>query len=277
MRVNGRGGRDNGDGDRMNRTCKILSNTSLTGDILRMTLGAETIAGECCPGQFVHLRVTSSIDPLLRRPFSIHRADPDAGVFEVLYRVIGRGTELMSRMKPEETIDAMGPLGNGFLLGGGFSEAVVVAGGMGSAPVFFLIDALLTMGKSVVFLWGARREEEFFRIEELRSRGVEVRLATDDGSKGHCGFVTELLETHLTALDDGTPRTGFACGPEPMLACVQRITRRTSFPWQASLEERMACGVGVCQGCAVRMRPESFRMVCSDGPVFDLREVVLVD
>ena len=261
----------------MNSSCKILSHTRLTEDILRMTLDAEPITRDCSPGQFLHLRVSPHIDPLLRRPFSIHRADSRRGTVEILYRVIGRGTDFMSRMTPGESIDAMGPLGKGFRLDGDFSDAVVVAGGMGSAPVFYLIDALLAMGKSVTFLWGARTEGEFFQVPELGERGVDVRLATDDGSEGHCGLVTDLLEGFLEENENPSSRTGFVCGPEAMLACVQDIAEDTGFPWQVSLEEGMACGVGVCQGCAVKMRSGIFRMVCSDGPVFDLGEVVFDD
>ena len=212
---------------------------------------SKEIAESCQPGQFVHLKVTQHIDPLLRRPFSVHRVDRKKGTFDVFYRVIGRGTELMSRLKPGAVLDSMGPLGKGFRLDESFSRAVVVAGGMGSAPVFFLIDALLMLGKQVTFLWGARMAEEFFEVDELKARGVDVRLATDDGSEGHCGLVTELVEAFLKEEQEPDSIYGFVCGPEAMLSCIQPIARKSGFPWQVSLEERMACGIGVCQGCAV--------------------------
>ena len=258
----------------MNQFCKIIDQKSFTEDIYRVTLESKLIAETCQPGQFVHFRVTPHIDPLLRRPFSVHRANREKSTFDVLYRVIGRGTDLMQQMKPGDCLDTMGPLGNGFQLEGDYTDAIVVAGGMGSAPVFMLIDFLIDLGKRVTFIWGARMAKEFFDLDDLRRLGVEVRLATDDGSMGHCGLVTQLMETFLEESHSTNARRGFVCGPEAMLACVQPIAAKSGFSWQVSLEERMACGIGVCQGCAVKDVSKAYRMVCSDGPVFDLGEVV---
>jgi len=181
-------------------------------------------------------------------------------------------------MRPGDPLDVMGPLGRGFDLSGNFSRALIVAGGMGGAPVFFLIDALLSLGKQVTLLWGVGDGREIFGTDEYVRKGVDVRVATEDGSLGHRGYVTELLDVFLKTHAQDQSFRGFVCGPECMLLPVQRFARKTVFSWQASLEERMACGVGVCQGCGVRIRNQAeYRMVCKDGPVFDLKEILFHD
>lgn len=236
--------------------------------IMRMTFEAPDLAGNSRPGQFIQLRVTDGYDPLLRRPFSIHRTHSN-GTIEILYRIVGRGTGLLSRTRPGVCLDGMGPLGKPFQTQGDFSPALVAAGGMGSAPAFMLIDTLLKEGKPVHFFWGVRCDEEFFDLEWLRSSGVELHLACERGDTGHQGLITDILEPMLNRYPGSK---GFVCGPKPMLAKLRGIIRNFAMPWEVSLEERMACGVGVCMGCAVRVG-QQLQMVCSDGPVFDLREV----
>ena len=254
-------------------SCKLIQQERIYQDIFRMLLESGEIARDSRPGQFVHLRVAEGEDPLLRRPLSVHRVHRKNGTFELLYRVVGRGTQMMSEAEAGVAFDMMGPLGKGFSIDGDFSQALVVAGGMGSAPVFFLMDELIASGKNVTLLWGAKQADEIFGLPDLESSGVEVMIATEDGSLGLCGLVTELLEQKLGDLNDPNAVRGFVCGPEPMLRCVQDIAKNTSFDWQVSVEERMACGMGVCIGCAVSTT-EGYKMVCSDGPVFDLKEVV---
>ena len=254
-------------------SCKLINQERISQDIFRMLLESEEIASDSRPGQFVHLRVAEGEDPLLRRPLSVHRVHREEGTFELLYRVVGRGTAMMSEAEAETVFDMMGPLGKGFRTDGDFTHTLVVAGGMGSAPVFFLMDELIASGKNVSLLWGAKQDDEIFGVSELEASGVQVLIATEDGSLGHCGMITELLERKLGDLSDPDAVRGFVCGPEPMLRCIQDIAKNTSFDWQVSVEERMACGVGVCIGCAVSTT-DGYRMVCSDGPVFDLKEVV---
>ena len=254
--------------------CKVLKHQRLTQDMFRATFESPEISGGSLPGQFVHLRVGSGIDPLLRRPFSIHRVDKERNCFDLLYRVVGCGTAMMSLYTEGDYCDMMGPLGVGFDLTGSFSRALVVAGGMGSAPAFFLMDELVSLGKEVAFLWGVRKKDEIFDIRLLEKQGISVHYATDDGSLGYKGLVTGLLEKYLKENPQDASTRGFVCGPEPMLMQVQKITEEYNVLWQASLEERMACGIGVCQGCGARMKEDGYRMVCSEGPVFDLQEVV---
>ncbi|MBN2104974.1 dihydroorotate dehydrogenase electron transfer subunit [bacterium] len=253
--------------------CEITEQHSITNNIYRMRLKAPMIASSAKPGQFIHIKVRTGIDPLLRRPFSIHRIDPGNEEIILLYRKAGRGTSILSQMSPGDSLDLMGPLGQGFDLQTSFDHAIIVAGGMGSAPVFFLIDELLKAKKKITLLWGVRAGEEIFNENEIRKQGIELKVATEDASKGHCGFVTDLLSEYLSKNITKNTYSGFVCGPECMIHEVQKIVESVDFRWQASLEARMACGVGVCLGCAVLIRERGFQMVCKDGPVFDLREV----
>ncbi len=253
--------------------CQVLQQIQIDKQIYRLVLQAHKIAQNAHSGQFIHLRITDQMNPLLRRPFSIHRVLREKGQIELLYRVIGQGTNLMKMAKPGDSFHVMGPLGKGFFLRGEFTTAIVVAGGMGAAPVFFLIDELLALGKRVVFFWGVKRGSELFDISALKESGIEVHLATEDGSQGFHGLVTDELQTFLNRYTEDGSSVGFVCGPKAMLKKIQLLSSGTSFGWQVSLEETMACGIGVCQGCAVKSRKEGIWMVCSDGPVFDLKEI----
>ncbi len=239
-----------------------------------MTLEGQAIVQSCQPGQFVHLKVTTGQDPFLRRPFSIHKIDRNAGTFDLLYKVVGRGTAIMRETPAGTSFDTMGPLGSEFRIDDTFSHALVVAGGMGIAPVFFLIDALLGASKDVTLFWGARSSGEIFGLDAIRSRGVKVHTATEDGSDGVCGMVCDALDPILKKYRDDSTAGGFVCGPHGMLKAVQNQAMNTVFDWQASAEERMACGAGVCLGCAIPMRSGGFKMACTDGPVFDLKEIL---
>lgn len=252
---------------------ELLSQDEICPDIFRIQIKVPEIAGICQPGQFVHLKVTEGIDPLLRRPFSIHGASVEQGTLDLLYRVVGQGSRVMAGMKPGDRWSILGPLGNGFNLECDFDHAVIVAGGMGSAPVLFLIEKLLAMKKRITFLWGARVCDEIFGVKKLTDAGMDVRIATDDGSRGHHGFVTDLLSEFLKDHAPNDRMLGFVCGPEPMMAQVQKLALPTAFPWQVSMERHMACGVGVCMGCGITMTSGLMQMVCKDGPIFDLREV----
>jgi len=239
-----------------------------------MELEAPDLSQQCQPGQFVHLKTANGTDPLLRRPFSIHRKNLKSGTISLLYRVVGKGTRIMKSTQPDCKFDVLGPLGKSFELQGDFSHAFIVAGGMGIAPIFFLIDSLLEKRKSITLLWGARGEAEFFQMDELKDTGVQIHLATDDGSMGYPGLVTELLKDQLEKTQDGWQ--GFACGPWRMLKEIQCCVKDTDFTWQVSMEEHMACGVGVCQGCAV-LTSNGYKMVCSDGPIFNLKDIQFHD
>ena len=252
----------------------IIDQKEITETVFHLSLESRQIARACQPGQFLHVKVGQGIDPLLRRPFSVHRVDTVSGRIELLYRVVGQGTDLLRRMTVGESINVMGPLGHGFDLTGDFKRGVIVAGGMGGAPVFFLIDSLLALGKDVTLMWGVGDGREIIGTDYYERLGVQILISTEDGSRGHTGYVTGLLDEFLEDKKDDPSLRGFVCGPECMVIPVQQRAVHTCFEWQASLEERMACAVGVCQGCAVTILNRGFQMVCKDGPVFDLKEIV---
>jgi dihydroorotate dehydrogenase electron transfer subunit len=254
-------------------SCPVISHTPAGPGIFILELKAPALAAAASPGQFVHVRPGDGIDPLWRRPFSIHRVNRRRGTILLSYRRIGRGTSLMARRTAGDTFDLLGPLGRPFDLEGGYTTAVIAAGGLGAAPVPFLLDALRRNGRKAVVLWGVRSKAELYCLDALRGRNTSVHIATEDGSEGFRGRVTDLFGRLAGEYAPGSGFRGFACGPMPMLKALQPLAGAAGFPWQASLEERMACGVGVCQGCVVRMRNRQYKTVCADGPVFDLGEL----
>ncbi|MDM7925047.1 MAG: dihydroorotate dehydrogenase electron transfer subunit [bacterium] len=254
-------------------TCKVAAHGQAGPGIFILELKAAALVSAAGPGQFVHLKTADGIDPLWRRPFSIHRVNRRRGTILLSYRRIGRGTSLLARRTAGDTIDLLGPLGRPFDLEGGFTTAVIAAGGLGAAPVPFLLDALRRKGRKAVVLWGVRSKTELYCLDALRGRYTSIHIATEDGTEGFRGRVTDLFGRLASEFASGSGFRGFACGPMPMLKALQPLAAASGFPWQASLEERMACGVGVCQGCVVRMKNRQYRTVCADGPVFDLAEL----
>lgn len=227
------------------------------------------IARETRPGQFVHVRVSGTYDPLLRRPISVLLRDEHKGRVQILVRAVGRGTEILSQVAPGNVLDVLGPLGNGFPLPEGDLEPLLVAGGVGVAPLIFLADWLQTapQGHFVRGLFGAATEDALVCWTEFAGRCELFEMTTDDGSAGVQGVVTDLLaeQLSLTAVD-----MVYACGPRAMLAVAARMCADVGVPCYVSLEQFMGCGVGACLGCVVPTSGEpSFRRVCADGPVFD--------
>ncbi len=252
----------------------VIDQIEIAHNMYRITIESDVIARGSQPGQFVQLRINEGIDPLLRRPFSIHRVHRDKKTLDLFYKVVGHGTDLMRSFKKGNTVDLLGPLGKGFVIDRNFQQAIVVAGGMGSAPMFFLIDELLCAGKKVTLYWGVKNKDEIYCIPEFKKANVEVCVTTEDGSMGHKGIITDLFESSIHIHKNKDSIRGFICGPKGMIRAMQKIAEKTGYLWQVSLEERMACGMGVCMGCSVKMKNGTNKMVCSDGPVFDLSEVL---
>ncbi len=231
-------------------------------------LNCPDIAGAATPGQFVQVRVSTGTDPFLRRTFSLHGVDPASGVIRLLVDVVGPGTRHLCDLRCGGTLDIIGPLGNGFdLQFGNPGPCVLVAGGVGAAPLVFLAERLIRDGsRPVTFLMGARSAEHLSIMEGAFGPAVEVKCATDDGSAGYHGFVTGLLEELLPQVNPGVI---YVCGPHPMMRAVAAMASRAGVPCQVSLEERMACGIGACLGCAVRLAGGGMARSCKEGPVFD--------
>jgi len=238
---------------------KVLSNRELQKGIRRMELLAPRMARNSRAGQFVMVSASAGTAPLLHRPFSVH--DRSSGSVSLLYRLAGLGTQLMAAADKGQDISVYGPLGKGFRIWHGRYRPIMVAGGIGLAPMPFLARSLAAKGLAPELLFGCRSKGEIIKTGNLRPT-----ISTDDGSCGTRGPVTSLLEK---ALSGGGACRVYACGPWAMLRQVALLCRRFGVPCQVSLEARMACGVGACQGCSVRSSDGTYLSVCSDGPVFD--------
>ncbi|MCX5715963.1 MAG: dihydroorotate dehydrogenase electron transfer subunit [Candidatus Omnitrophica bacterium] len=244
---------------------KITENKNIAGGYFKLSFKDSWLATNSKPGQFLEVRVNDGLKPFLRKPLGIHRIENNS--VEVLYEVIGEGTKALSERKREEALDIIGPLGNGFNLTPNTYNLtpLLIAGGIGVAPLVFLAQKL-ARSKPIVLL-GAKTKADVLCEKGLRRLGCDVRIATDDGSKGHKGFVTELLKEIL-------PKTLiYACGPKPMMKEIARIAAMRKIPCQVLLEEYMACGIGACLGCAVMTR-KGYKMVCKDGPVFKAGDII---
>lgn len=241
-----------------------------------LLLEEKTIAAKSCPGQFIHIRITDNFFPFLRRPFSIAGTFPEKGLLWIFFRLSGAGTKILSRIRRGEEIDCLGPLGNGFNLRKSTGLPVLLGGGVGVAPLLFLAKTLQESQRQVALYYGASRAAELIPVQKFLPPGVEVNLATEDGSCGFKGFVTDLLQSRLQK--GLLPGGIFSCGPRQMMQSLAEMCRDKKIPVQFSLEEIMACGIGACQGCSVEIKAGEnnavFKRVCRDGPVFDSREVV---
>jgi len=258
---------------------QILAKEEVTSGVFLVEAHSPLVVSRAQPGQFLHLRVGEGPDPLLRRPLSIFKTDPGKGAVGLLFRVVGKGTRALSRMAVGEALDLMGPLGRGFSVPPGTSTALLVAGGLGVAPLFFLAESLIQKGISIRFLLGAKTQDQLLCRHQLLSLGADLLVSTDDGSDGFPGLVTQLLEELLRG-ENFDSRSTLVCsaGPEPMLARVASLARQFRISAQFSMERRMACGVGACLGCVLLCRSQAegrvYRRVCVDGPVFGLEEVI---
>ncbi len=262
----------------------ILSNSEVSPGYWKMRMTAPTEFSLAQPGQFVMVRVNSAIDPLLRRPFGIfdvgmHTPDYSGAAaqpyFEILYRVVGKGTSMLAGLHETDQLDVLGPLGKGFDLGTAAERKIIVGGGVGLAPLYMLARELVKQS-SVSLYAGGRTRDDILCITEFERLGVECYVATEDGSLGKCGLVTEAL---VSSLSNGNGETSiYACGPHGMLKAVAGIAAEHDIYCQVSLEGYMACGVGACLGCVTPGRNHTvdtpdFRCVCAEGPVFDGKEL----
>ncbi|MDP2913748.1 MAG: dihydroorotate dehydrogenase electron transfer subunit [Candidatus Omnitrophota bacterium] len=264
---------------------RILLNKEMVKGFYKMQIESLYLARKIRPGQFVEVRCSEHTDPFLRRPLGCHRILKNG--IEMLYEIVGKGTELLSHKRPGEAIDIIGPLGNGFTID--HRPVVLVAGGIGVAPLVALAERLAFSVERIAYrkkpkidvFIGACKKDHILCANDFKKLGASVYVATEDGSKGPKGLITDFLEDFLSAIRYPQNAMIYACGPTGMLKAVARIAETERIPCQVSLEERMACGVGVCLGCPVkvktnderRMTNDEYKMVCKDGPVFNAEEI----
>ncbi len=248
----------------------VLSQEEVCRDTFLMWLSSPPLARGAGPGRFLMVLCGEGLDPLLPRPMSYHRFRQVGGErqWAILFDVRGRGTAWLAQRRPGDRLWAFGPLGRGFAVEASARHLLLVAGGLGIAPLLGLAEEAVAKGRAVTLLYGARSAERLVPIS-LVPQDVEVVLATDDGSRGHHGPVTELVPRYLA-----WAHQVFACGPPQMYAELARTLRACGLrrPVQVLLEERMACGTGICYGCAVPTR-RGMRLVCRHGPRFSLWDI----
>jgi dihydroorotate dehydrogenase electron transfer subunit len=252
-------------------TVSLEFNRGVGKDIWRMGFRSPGLASIAMPGQFLMIRVDGvAKDPLLRRPFSIHGID-DGNRIMILYKVVGRGTSLLSLRNAGDSISVIGPLGKGFPPPEPNESAILVAGGMGLAPLYFLAQALNRDEKRTTKMFlGFPTAQEVVLIDQFKDLNVDLSLATEDGSMGFKGPVTDLFEQSIDRDSAKRPMI-YACGPNPMLKKVVKRAMTLHHKCYVSLEGYMACGLGICLGCAVKAARDQGRVyyyVCQDGPVF---------
>jgi dihydroorotate dehydrogenase electron transfer subunit len=252
------------------QTVQIITNERDTDLYFRLVVNAPQIAPLVQPGQFAHVRILPLREALLRRPFSIFQVS--GSTLSILYKNIGKGTDVLSRMRPGEELSMIGPLGHGFTLPPPAGETpLLVAGGYGMAALYLLAERSPQQG--IVFV-GGRRRVDILCEAEFRALGWEVRVTTEDGNHGEKGLVTQSLLTELKRRAPG--RKLFACGPTPMLKAIGRLADEFKLPAELSLDEHMGCGIGVCLTCVVPIKAGDgweYQRTCTDGPVFYSRQV----
>lgn len=261
---------------------EVLDNTHLSADCNVIALAAPAVAAAARPGQFVMIRTTSGLDPLLRRPFSIfeilRHPDGTPRGLTLLNKRVGSGTARLYAARPGDRVGCLGPLGTPFAPADPPAETWMVAGGVGLAPFATLAEAVAARGARATLFYGARTAVELVCGEIFERLGVQIVRATEDGSAGEAGLVTAPFARALAALGPDRPVAIYACGPTPMMRAVASLSAAHGRPCWVSLEPAMGCGMGGCYSCVVRIRQPDGRAryvrSCLAGPVFDGRTVV---
>jgi dihydroorotate dehydrogenase electron transfer subunit len=250
-------------------SARVIDCHEILEGIFVLAFQSAEIARTSAPGQFVNLRCSGDCTPLLRRPFSISRVDGDA--VELMFNVVGHGTRLLSQKHAGEMLDVLGPLGVPFDIRGNFDSAILVGGGLGVAPFPFLTAALVREKKDIQTIIG-------FRTGRLILDGnlLNVRIATDDGTKGFHGTVVDLLKAEVSKRQTNNLKV-FGCGPTRMLSALSEYVRTEGIECELSLEGDMGCGMGLCQGCPVERTDGSkkYSLVCVEGPTFNSNDIIL--
>ncbi len=260
-------------------TCEntsLIKKRNLRNDYYSLTFAPYTRTRHCRPGSFVHLRLPCT-DVYFRRAFSVAAVSPADDSIEIIFKVFGRGTTIMSRLHTGDTLDLLGPLGKPFKLPRRNERTLIVAGGVGFPPLLFLARQMIENGydpAKIEFFYGGRGSGDIIERSRIKKLGVNFRPVTEDGSVGAKGLVTGPLEAFIADHREEKLRL-YGCGPEGMLKATNDLGVRLGIPGQVSLEAPMPCGIGICLGCVVPLAKGGHARVCCDGPVFDIGEVAL--
>ena len=273
--------------------CVAIENVAIARNTYRLRVDCPEIARQITPGQFVMVRLAGFDDPLIGRPFAlydvVHDDQGDPRYVDVVYLVHGKLTSRLARLQPGQQVEIWGPLGNGFEPKP-CEHLIMVAGGIGQTPFVGLAKEVLGQqsfgdpprecprAEKVTLCYGARSAEYLAGLDDFRRVGIDLRLATDDGSEGHHGFVTDLLQQTLDEQNDLAACRVVCCGPEPMMQAVAAIATQRQVDCQVSLETPMACGIGICFTCVAKVIGDDgqwdYKRTCVEGPVFEACKIV---
>lgn len=248
----------------------------LEHDYHSLVFSPFTAAQHCRPGQFFHIRIPGT-DILFRRAFSVASAAPRRRDVEIILKVFGRGSRALSRLRPGDVVDILGPLGNGFDDPPADTTVIMVAGGVGFPPLLYLAQHLLDQGRdpeSIQFFYGGRTAADIIERDRIVGLGIGFHPVTEDGSLGETGMVTTPVGDFLAGHNPGSVYL-YGCGPEGMLRATDGLARNVGVAGQLSLEAPMPCGIGICLGCVVPLTEGGHARVCREGPVFAIGEVAL--
>ncbi len=271
---------------------EVVENVRLATDTYRVRFACPELAAKIVPGQFLMIRMAGCNDPILGRPFAVYDTVLDAAgkpvAVDVVYLVVGKLTGLLAESRAGDALEVWGPLGNGFSAEP-VEHLLLVAGGIGQTPFLALGRQFLggrrygqpgrevAASASVTLCYGVRRKDLLAGADDFRECGIDLRISSDDGSVGHHGLVTELLERALDEKSGGDCRIA-CCGPEPMMEAVAKVAQARGVRCEVSLETPMACGIGICFSCVVKTEQADgdwdYKRTCVDGPVFDAGKIV---
>ncbi len=252
--------------------CEIISNEIISGGYYKIKFYAPEISMETKPGQFVHVQIANLQDRILRRPFSICNVNQTE--LTVIYKVVGEGTKVLATLPPKTKCNLLGPLGNPFTVTNNEQIPIIIAGGYGSAATYILAKSAKNKGS---LLLGARSKNDLILTDEFKKLGFDVNIATNDGSSGHKGLVTDLIEPVIKKYKN-KELCFYACGPYGMLMAVGRRLIKDNLNGELSLDHLMCCGVGACFACVIKVKANNkdgwrYARTCNEGPVFNAQVV----
>lgn len=259
----------------VNIKAKLLKKEELKTGIFKFSVQADEITQISKPGNFIEIRVNNDIEPFLRRPISIYNIKREDGILEFIFQVKGKGTKILSEKREGELIDIVGPLGYGTFKYSSFQNLAIIGGGIGVFPLYELAKCANKENKNINTYLGFRNKDLVVLEDEFKQVSNNLIITTDDGSYSQKGFAIDFLKKDIK---EGKIDSIYACGPLPMLKAIKELAIEKNIPCQISLEEKMACGLGACLGCAVKTAkspkesPEYWH-VCKAGPVFQAKDV----